>query len=87
MKLATQEWQPWIPPFKSDWQFEELIAGAKLWVEVENGRIDSLDGYLDIPEFSLLKTLGEDSKDVSFRDGRITLSLSLRHIYESKRPD
>jgi uncharacterized protein (TIGR02099 family) len=74
LKLATQEWQPWIPPFKSDWQFEELIAGAKLWVEVENGRIDSLDGYLDIPEFSLLKTLGEDSKDVSFRDGRITLS-------------
>lgn len=79
LKLATQPWQPWIPEHDSAWQFEELTAGARLWVEVNEGRLDSLDGYIDIPDFSLLKTrdnqLKEDqANDVSFRDGRITLA-------------
>jgi uncharacterized protein (TIGR02099 family) len=80
LQLATQSWQPWIPDYSSAWQFEKLTAGARLWVEVENGRIDNLDGYIDLPEFSLLKFNNEDSSkgasfsDVSFRDGRITLA-------------
>jgi len=74
LQLATQPWEPWIPKYSSDWQVEKLMAGARLWVDVEDGRIDSLDGYIDLPEFSLLKNNDEQSKDISFRDGRITLA-------------
>ena len=74
LQLATQPWEPWIPTYSSAWQVEKLMAGARLWVEVENGRIDNLDGYIDLPEFSLLKADDEQSKDISFRNGRITLA-------------
>jgi uncharacterized protein (TIGR02099 family) len=74
LQLATQSWEPWIPDYSSAWQFKKLTAGAHLWVDVENGRIDNLDGYIDLPEFSLLKSNDEQSRDVSFRDGRITLA-------------
>jgi uncharacterized protein (TIGR02099 family) len=80
LQLATQSWQPWIPDYSSAWQFEKLTAGARLWIEVENGRIDNLDGYIDLPEFALLKLNDKKSfqdasaKDLSFRDGRITLA-------------
>ncbi|MFT4777308.1 MAG: hypothetical protein ACI9B7_001687 [Oleispira sp.] len=74
LQLATQSWEPWIPDYSSAWQFEKLTAGAHLWVDVKNGQIDNLDGYIDLPEFSLLKSDNEQSQDVSFRDGRITLA-------------
>jgi uncharacterized protein (TIGR02099 family) len=80
LQLATQSWQPWIPDYSSAWQFEKLTAGARLWIEVENGRIDNLDGYIDLPEFSLLKSNDKYSsqdasvRDISFRDGRITIA-------------
>jgi uncharacterized protein (TIGR02099 family) len=79
LQLATQSWEPWIPDYNSAWQVEKLAAGARLWVEVENGRIDNLDGYIDLPEFTLLKANDYPSdeasvQDISFRDGRITLA-------------
>ena len=74
LQLATQSWQPWIPKYSSAWQVEKLTAGARLWVDVESGRIDNLDGYIELPEFSLLKSNDTLSQDVSFRDGRITLT-------------
>ena len=74
LELATQSWESWIPDYTSTWQVEKLTAGARLWIEVEDGRIDNLDGYIDLPEFSLLKSNSEKERDVSFRDGRVTLA-------------
>ena len=74
LELATQSWQPWIPSYSSAWQVEKLSAGARLWVDVENGRIDNLDGYIDLPEFSVSKSNGDLQRDISFQEGRITLA-------------
>jgi len=84
LQLATQSWQPWIPDYSTAWQVEKLTAGARIWVEVDSGRIDNLDGYIDIPNFSLLKSSAEQSNegqptsekphDISFENGRITLA-------------
>jgi len=74
LELATQSWQPWIPNYSSAWQVDKLSAGARLWVDVENGRIENLDGFVDVPEFSVLKSSADQQKDISFQEGRITLA-------------
>lgn len=74
LQLAAQSWQPWIPHYSSDWQVDKLSAGGQLWVEVEKGRVDNLDGYIDLPEFSVINKQDDHHREVSFREGRITLA-------------
>ncbi|NRA23041.1 MAG: TIGR02099 family protein [Oleispira sp.] len=74
LELANQSLQGWIPDFSNAWQIEKVSAGAKLWVEVEAGRLHSLDGYIDVPEFLLVKTIDAKRHDISFEDARITLA-------------
>jgi len=74
VQLTTQSWQDWIPDYSADWQVNELTAGARLWVEVEQGLLHRLDGYLDIPNFAVSKTDNKIAKDLSFEQGRITLA-------------
>ena len=74
VEVATQAWQDWIPDYSSQWQLDEVSAGARLWVEVENGLLHSLDGYIDIPDFSLTKKGSEQTRNLSFQQGRITLA-------------
>ncbi len=79
VELDYQSWQDWIPETSSLWELDEISVGAKLWVEVENGLLHSLDGYIDVPEFSLTKHLPQDNqqqtyKNLSFQQGRISLA-------------
>ncbi len=74
LELTTQAWQDWIPDKDNEWQVNELTAGAKLWLEVEEGLLHRLDGYLDIPQFSVVKTEKDNAKELSFEQGRITLA-------------
>lgn len=73
IELENQSWQDWIPDTHSQWKLEDISLGAKLWVEVENGMLHSLDGYIDIPDFSLSKTDQTSTKNLSFEQGHITL--------------
>lgn len=79
VELDYQSWQDWIPENNSSWELDEISVGAKLWVEVENGLLHSLDGYIDVPEFSLSKydqhkDALETPKNLSFQQGRISLA-------------
>ena len=74
VEVATQAWQDWIPDYSSQWQLDQVTAGARLWVEVEKGLLHSLDGYIDIPEFSLTKKDSDRSRNLSFQQGRLTLA-------------
>lgn len=74
IELENQSWQDWIPDNSTEWDLDELSLGAKLWVEVENGLLHSLDGYIDIPDFSLTKNDENVTRNLSFEKGRITLA-------------
>lgn len=74
VELATQQWQEWIPDYSSQWQIDEVAAGARLWLEVEQGLLHKLDGYLDVPEFSLTQKGDDQTRNLSFQHGRITLA-------------
>ncbi len=74
VEVATQAWQDWIPDYSSQWQVDEVSAGAQLWIEVENGLLHRLDGYVDIPGFSLTKKDSQQTRNLSFQQGRITLA-------------
>lgn len=74
VELENQSWQDWIPDNSTEWDLDELSLGAKLWVEVESGLLHSLDGYIDIPDFSVTKNDESVTRNLSFEKGRITLA-------------
>ncbi len=74
VEVASQAWQDWVPDHDSQWQLDKAFAGARLWIEVEQGLLHSLDGYIDIPEFSLSKSNMEETRNLSFKQGRVTLA-------------
>lgn len=74
IELENQSWQDWIPETSDEWELNEISLGAKLWVEVENGLLHSLDGYIDMPNFSLTKHENTATRNLSFEQGRITLA-------------
>lgn len=74
IELATQQWQEWIPDYNTQWQVDKVSAGARLWLEVEQGLLHRLDGFLDIPEFSLTQTTDQKTRNLSFEEASITLA-------------
>lgn len=74
IELDTQSWKDWIPDAQSDWKVDDISLGAKLWFEVEGGLLHTLDGYIDIPDFSLTKDDRNETRNISLQQGRVTLT-------------
>jgi uncharacterized protein (TIGR02099 family) len=74
LELETQSWQDWIPEYQSQWQVQEVSLGAKLWVDVKGGLIQTLDGYINIPDFALTKNDNDQTRSLAFEKGRVILA-------------
>mgnify|MGYP000418656749 CR=1 FL=1 len=74
IELDTRSWKDWIPDFQSNWRVDEISLGAKLWFEVDGGLLHTLDGYIEIPDFSLTKDDNNQTGNISLQQGRITLA-------------
>jgi uncharacterized protein (TIGR02099 family) len=69
MSLPALAWQPWLPELPAPWKIQQLDAGVSLWAEVKDGRLSSVDGYLDLPAVAVTKTESDSARDIKFRDG------------------
>ena len=74
LELETQSWQDWIPEYQSQWQVQEVSLGAKLWVDVKDGLIQTLDGYINIPDFALTKNDNDQTRSLAFEKGKVILA-------------
>lgn len=73
VEVEPREWKTWLPLKNKNLKLEKLKVGGKLWVELEQGLLHTLDGYIELPEFSLF-TPGKDyPQNLDLKDGRIAL--------------
>jgi uncharacterized protein (TIGR02099 family) len=74
VEIEPREWKSWLPLKNNNLKLEKLVVGGKLWVELEQGLLHSLDGYIDVPQFSLFKQGKDYQQNLDLKEGRITLA-------------
>ena len=74
VELEPREWKSWIPLKDKNLRLEQLKAGGKLWIEIEQGLLHTLDGYIDIPQYSMTKEGRENTQPLSLENGRIIVA-------------
>ena len=74
LSLPAQEWQPWLPDIPAPWSVTHLDAGVSAWLDIKDGQLASIDGYLDIPEFEASKSSEQGEQALSFEEGLVKFS-------------
>jgi uncharacterized protein (TIGR02099 family) len=74
VELEPREWKSWVPLKDKSLALEKLVVGGKVWVELEQGLLHSLDGYIDIPQYKIFKQGSDYQQKLSLESGRITLA-------------
>lgn len=74
VEVEPREWNSWLPIKNDNLELQKLKVGGKLWVELEQGLLKTVDGYLEIPEFSLYTPGQNYPQSLNLKDGRITLA-------------
>jgi len=74
LSLPAQEWQPWLPEIPTPWSVNQLNAGLSAWLDIRDGQLATIDGYLDIPEFEMVKSDEGGTRPISFEEGLIRFS-------------
>lgn len=74
VELEPRAWESWIPIKDKNFHLERLTAGGKVWVEIEQGLLHALDGYLDVPKYLMTKKGTEQQQELSLENGRIIFS-------------
>jgi uncharacterized protein (TIGR02099 family) len=74
VELEPRAWESWIPIKDKDFHLERLTAGGKVWVEIEQGLLHALDGYLEVPKYLMTKKGTDQQQELSLENGRIILA-------------
>jgi uncharacterized protein (TIGR02099 family) len=74
VEVEPREWSSWLPIKNDNLKLQKLKVGGKLWVELKQGLLQTVDGYLEIPEFSLFTPGDNYPQSLDLIDGRITLA-------------
>lgn len=74
VELEPREWKSWVPVTDQSLELKKLVVGGKVWVELEQGLLHSLDGYIDIPQYEIFKQGHDYQQNLAFKNGRITLA-------------
>lgn len=74
VELEPREWKSWVPIKNNNFHLEHLKAGGKVWIEIEQGLLHSLDGYLEIPKYLMTKKGVDQQQTLSLESGRIILA-------------
>jgi len=77
VELEPREWKSWLPIKDKSLQLEQLVAGGKVWIELKQGLVHNLDGYIEIPQHSITKhAISQQGSDyrqnIALEEGRIT---------------
>ncbi|MBL4797588.1 MAG: TIGR02099 family protein [Oleispira sp.] len=74
VELEPREWKSWFPIKDKSIELKKLVVGGKVWVELEQGLLHSLDGYIDVPQYEIFKQGQDYQQSLAFKNGRITLA-------------